>query len=327
MPKKVNPRRGSLQFWPRKRAKNETARVRTWADNVKEVKLLGFAGYKVGMTHIIITDNYKNSMTKGQEINFPVTIIECPPLKVVAVRFYKKDTNGYKVLTQVMASKFDKEVGKTISLPKDVKKKFEDITDFDKLTVIVHTQPKLTGIGKKKPELFEIGVGGKKDDQLAYAKENLGKEISVQDTISEGQLLDSHAVTKGKGFQGPVKRFGVKIRESKSEKTKRGPGSLGPWCGQGHVMWRIPQAGMMGYHLRTEYNKWVVKIGDKVEDVNPKGGFINYGFLKSNYIIVKGSIGGPKKRLIRLTTATRPTKNMPSEAPSVEYISLESKQG
>ena len=326
MPKKVNPRRGTMQLWPRKRAKRETARVRSWP-SVKETGLLGFAGYKAGMTHVLFTDNSKTSLTKGQEITSPVTIIECPPLKVASVRFYKND-KVLKTVTNVLAEKLDKELSKILSVPKKTKKKIDDVNadSYDKIHFVVYTQPKMTGIGKKKPELFEIALGGTKEEQLNLAKEKLGNEIKIEEVIKEGQLVDIHAITRGKGTQGPVKRFGVKIREHKSEKTKRGPGSLGPWKGQGHVMWRVPQAGKMGYNVRTEYNKWILKYGNDAKEINPKGGFVNYGFVKNDYVLLKGSVAGPKKRLIRFTFATRAKKGTPSEAPSIEYISLESKQ-
>jgi large subunit ribosomal protein L3 len=73
------PRAGSLQYWPRKRSRRVHARVRSW-QTVKDAKPLAFAGYKVGMTHIIYTDNKANSMTKGSDISMPVTIIECPSI-------------------------------------------------------------------------------------------------------------------------------------------------------------------------------------------------------------------------------------------------------
>ena len=80
MPKAHAPRRGSMQFWPRKRAKRIYSRIRYWPQH-KEVKLLGFAGYKVAMSHALFTDNRKTSSTKNEEISCPITIIECPPLK------------------------------------------------------------------------------------------------------------------------------------------------------------------------------------------------------------------------------------------------------
>ena len=61
--KKRNPRHGSMQFWPRVKARRQHAYVRTWAD--KGQGILGFAGYKVGMTHLTITDNNPKSKTKS----------------------------------------------------------------------------------------------------------------------------------------------------------------------------------------------------------------------------------------------------------------------
>ena len=185
---------------------------------------------------------------------------------------------------------------------------------------MVYTQPKLTGIGKKKPEVFEIWLGGKKEEKLRIAKEKLGKEIAVNEVLLEGQQIDIHAVSKGKGFQGPVKRFGVSLRQHKSEKVKRGPGSLGPWIAQGHVMYRVAHAGKMGYHLRTEYNKQILKIANDTKDINRNGGFLHYGNIKNQYILVKGSVIGPAKRLLRLALAMRPNKKIHSEAPVIQNI-------
>ena len=71
------PRRGSIQFWPRKRAKSETPRIRHWLKT--NSKILGFAGYKAGMTHIMRKDT-SSSRTKGEIVSDAVTVVECPPL-------------------------------------------------------------------------------------------------------------------------------------------------------------------------------------------------------------------------------------------------------
>ena len=201
MPTIRRPRFGSLAYYPRKRAKREVARVRSWCD-VKDAKLLGFAGYKVGMIHLIITDNNPNSMTKGKDIFCPATIIECPPLKSASIRFYKKTIDGIKVVGDVLAENLDKELERRITLPK--KKENKEVKEFDDLTLILYTQPKLTGIGKKKPEMFEIAIGGGKEDKLKFAKSILGKDVSISDVFEEGTQLDVHTITKGKGLQGPV---------------------------------------------------------------------------------------------------------------------------
>ncbi len=252
MPTTRNPRRGSMQYWHRQRARRTFARVRAFPAT-KEIKPLAFAGYKVGMTHTMITDNKATSMTKGEDIQMPVTIIECPPLKTASIIFYKKTKFGLKTSSAVVAQKLDKELERRISMPKKTNKNIEDIRDedYDDLRVLVYTQPKLTTIGKKKPELFEIALSGKKEEKLEHAKKLLGNEISIKEVFNEGQLLDVHAVTKGKGFQGPVKRFGIMLRPHKSEKGVRRPGNYGSWTGP--RTWRAPAPGQMGYHQRTRW--------------------------------------------------------------------------
>jgi len=323
MPQTRSPRHGSMQFWPRKRAKRAYARVRAWPKSDKPV--LGFAGYKVGMTTVIYTDNYKNSMSKGEEVAVPATIIECPPLKIASVRFYKKGIYGKKCVKEVFG-KVEKELGKKIVSPKKESKLDMNPRDYDDIRINVYTQPKLTGIGKKKPELFEMALSGTIEEKFAYAKENLGKDIMVTDVFNDGAQLDMHAITTGRGFQGPVKRFGIGLTSHKAEKARRNPGSLGGWKAQGHFMYRIAHAGQTGYHQRLDHNKWLMKISDNPEEVNPNGGFIRYGVVKNPYIIVKGSVPGPSKRLIRFNPTIRPSKKIPIDAPNIVYISRESKQ-
>ncbi len=312
-----------MQFWPRVRARHTYARIRNWPQS-KDAKPLGFAGYKVGMTHLMVNDSNPHSLTKGTEIFCPATIVECPPLKTASIRFYKKTINNTKLVSEIFADSSSKELDRRVLTHK---KKGKEPSDFDFVRLFCHTQPKLTGIGKAIPETFEIAIGGEKEQQLAYAKEKLGKEIIIADVFREGQFIDTHSLTKGKGFQGPVKRFGVQLRHHKSEKSRRNPGSLGAWNAQGHIMWRTAHAGKTGYNLRTEYNKHILKIGNKANEVNPKGGFVNYGVVKNHYLIVKGSVGGAAKRLIRLTEPARYSGKVTLEAPQITYISTESKQG
>ena len=74
---------------------------------------------------------------------------------------------------------------------------------------------------------------------------------------------------------------------------------------QQHIMYRVAHAGQMGFHTRTAYNKLLLKISSKPEELNPKSGLHKYGLLKTDYILLKGSVPGPKKRLIRLREPTR----------------------
>lgn len=326
MVKRKNPRHGSMQFWPRVRARRPYARVRSVPS--KDAKLLGFAGYKAGMTHVVATDTSKTSSTKGERVSIPATIIECPPLKVASVRLYGNAGYGVAV-KQEFFFKTNKELERKTVRPEKIStvKDLEavDLTDVTSITLQVYTQPKLTGTGKKTPEIFELPIGGSVEEQLAVAKEFTQKEITVNDIFKVGDLIDTRAVTKGKGYQGPVKRFGVSLRSHKSEKTKRGPGSLGGWIAQGHSMYRIAYAGQTGYHQRTQYNNQILAVVENPEEVNAKGGFINYGEVKQPCILIKGSVQGPKKRLVTLTAPWRDHTKLAT--PAVEYISQESKQG
>ena len=64
----------------------------------------------------------------------------------------------------------------------------------------------------------------------------------------------------------------------------------------------------------------------EVDAVNPDGGFIRYGLVKNDYVLVKGSVPGPTKRLVILRQAIRP-KKADEAAPQIEFISTASKQG
>ncbi len=85
-------------------------------------------------------------------------------------------------------------------------------------------------------------------------------------------------------------------------------------------MYRNAGAGQMGYHQRTEYNKHILKIGDKEDNINPKSGFKHYGIIKNNYIILKGSIAGPSKRLIRFNYLTKPNKRIKETELKVKVV-------
>ncbi|MEM3154703.1 MAG: 50S ribosomal protein L3 [Candidatus Woesearchaeota archaeon] len=323
MPRIRTPRQGSMQYWPRKRAANIVARIRTWS-SAKDAKLLGFVGYKVGMTHIIATDNKPTSLTKNEDIQIPVTVLECPPVKIAAILLYKKDAYGSRCTGQINAEKLEKETGRTIIIPKKTGKT-ADTKDISDVRVLAYTQPKLTMIGKKAAEFFELGIGGAKpEDKLAAAQALLGKEVKINEVFAEGQIVDTVSITKGHGYQGPVKRFGIALRSHKSEKTKRGPGSLGPW--HGFKGYRTPHAGQTGFHQRTEHNKRILKISDDVSKINPKGGFLRYGLVKNQYVLIKGSVGGASKRLITLMMPKRPLPKLPKEPPAIVYTSLSSKQ-
>jgi|TARA_B100001971_G_C18112880_1_gene495199 large subunit ribosomal protein L3 len=320
MPKHGHMRHGSLQFYPRVRAKKRIPRV-SWDNVSKENGLLGFIGYKVGMGSCYVRDNSSSSMTKGQRITVPVTIIEFPTMKILSVRFYKNK----RVVGEVMNSGIDKEVKKRIKVPKGKIAESEkvDLDKFDKeyddLRVIVYSQAKKTGI-KKMPNIAELGIQGSLDDKMNFIKENLSKEISITSFLKENDLIDVRGVTKGKGLQGPTKRFGLSLRFHKSEKGVRGPGSGGPWH-PARVEYTQPMAGQMGYFTRVVYNNKVIKVGSiSDEDINSENGFKKFGKIKNDYAIVFGSVQGPSKRELLITPSFRTSKKQNSR--NMEFIEL-----
>jgi large subunit ribosomal protein L3 len=329
--KKHAPKRGSLAYLPRGRAKRWIGRIRFWPAVEGKPKLLAFVGYKAGMTHVTAVDNRHGSLTYGREISIPVTIVETPPMLVCGIRAYVKTTRGLKTFAEAWMENPPKDLGRLLTLPEkfdtenSLKKIQNSLGEVAEIRVLLATQPRLLGKGVKKPQLVEVKVGGGTvKEQFEYARSILGREVKVSDAFKEGQWVDVVAVTKGKGIQGPVKRWGVRILSHKSRKTKRGVGSIGPWT-PAYVMYSVPRAGQMGFFQRTEYNKQILKIGGDGAEVTPKGGFIRYGNVSGDYLMLKGSIPGPAKRLVTLRHAARAFR-LPTAAPKIEYVSLESKQ-
>jgi len=324
------PRKGSMAVWPRKRANRTYPRIRKWSNaSFDKANLLGFAGYKAGMTHLMGINNQKTSPTKDEEISMPVTVVECPPLKLFSARFYKQNPYGFFVAKDIQF-KLGKDLMRTVSMPKktpDVKE-LETINpdEYAVITALVYTQPRMAGVGKKKPEIFELKLSGSNKDKMDFIKAHVDKDILFEEVFKEAQTVDVHGVTKGKGIQGPVRRFGISLKQHKTEKGRRQPGSRGAWCAQQHTMYRTAYSGQTGFHQRTQLNSQIIKIANKPEEINPKDGFVHYGKIKSTYVLLKGSVQGTKKRLVILTQPVRPLKKEIA-LPSITHISLQSKQG
>jgi len=319
MPTKKSPRKGSLQYWPRKRAAKMLPSI-NWNAIESTGKLKGFICYKAGMKSAIVKDNTEHSMTKDKIKAIPVTILECPPIKILSVRFYKDS----KVAKEILVENLDKELKRQIKMPKksddgkNTIQKIDGMTEgsYDDVRVICYSIVKKTNV-KTKPDLSEIGIDGKLEDKITFIKENLGKEISVNDTFDDSQLVDLRGVTTGRGLCGPVKRFGITLKSHKSEKGQRRPGSLGPWH-PARVIFRVPMAGQLGMFTRAIYNNKIIKMG-KSSDFELKN-IKNYGDVKTDFLIVNGSIQGPSKRQLVATQPLRPTRKQSKK--SFEFIDL-----
>ncbi|MHA2379780.1 MAG: 50S ribosomal protein L3 [Candidatus Thorarchaeota archaeon] len=331
--KKHAPRRGSLAYLPRGRASKFLPRIKNWPSwDGEDPKLLGFVGYKAGMTHAVMTVQNPNSPFRGQERVIPVTIIDTPPIRPFSIRGYKTTTYGTKLVTEVLADNLSDDLRRVKPLPKkyDHKAKMKEFeSTLDSLTeirMLIHTQPRIAGVSKKKPDITEYKVGAPSvQEAFEYAKSILGNDVRVADILREGTLIDSIAVTKGHGFQGPVRRWGVRILQHKSRKTKRGVGCIGPWSPT-NIRYSVPRPGQTGFHTRTSFNNEVLKMGERGEEITPSGGFVNYGVIRGDYVILWGSVPGPVKRPLRMRFAIRPKKVHLGQVTQVSYISTTSKQ-
>jgi len=330
--KKRRPKKGSLAFHPRVRASDHAGRIRAWSFR-PEPGLLGFPGYKAGMTHIHMIEDKPTAPDRGTEVVRPATVLDCPPVRLFGIRMYSVNRYGRYAKTEVLSTDLDKDLERRIKrLPKesDPEKGLAEMEGMMDAAVdfraIIHTVPRLTGL-KKKPDVMEVGLGGRSlQEKFTYLKEHLGKEVRVSEVFRSGELVDVTSVTKGKGFQGPVKRWGIKVRNRKTDDARRNPGTLGPWHPH-QVMWTVPLGGQTGYHQRTEFNKRLLRIGDSENAIRPRGGFLRYGDLSGDYVLLHGSVPGPTNRLVNLRKAQRPWRNMREEAPTITAISVASAQG
>jgi len=113
MPNTKRPRRGSLQFYPRKRASKRLPRA-NWAPvSQSEQGLLGFIAYKAGMATAIIKDSTDKVLTSKKQLAISVTILEVPNMKIFSVRFYKDG----RAIKDIIVSN-DKELKRKLKVPK-----------------------------------------------------------------------------------------------------------------------------------------------------------------------------------------------------------------
>jgi len=284
------------------------------------------------MTHAFLVDYRKRSTTAGQELAVPVTVVEVPPLKIVAARLYVRGPYGLRVVGEVWANDPSPDLARRI--PPHPASSAETLARFgsthaDEVRLVARTQPELvTGSPSKASTLFELRVSGDKfDERRAFAVQHLGQELSIDKVTKEGEFVDVIGVTKGFGFQGHIQRWGVKLQPRKNSKHRRMIGTLGPH-NPSFVTYRIPQAGQQGYHRRTQFNLRVLKVvrDPKADPITPAGGFPHYGEVRSACVVLHGSIPGPAKRLLRFRAPMR-SRVATVEKVELRYLSTRSKQG
>ncbi|XP_047339351.1 60S ribosomal protein L3-2-like [Impatiens glandulifera] len=363
-----HPRHGSLGFLPRKRANRQRGKVKAFPkdDPTKPCRLTSFIGYKAGMTHIVRDVEKPGSKLNKKEACEAVTIIEAPPMVIVGVVGYVKTSRGLRSLNTVWAQHLSEEAKRRFykNYCKSKKKAFtkyskkyeteegkKDITtQLEKLKkycsvirVLAHTQiRKMKGLKKKKADIMEIQVnGGSTHQKVDYAYSFFEKQVPVDAVFQKDEMIDIIGVTKGKGYEGVVTRWGVSRLPRKTHRGLRKVACIGAWH-PARVSFTVARAGQNGYHHRTELNKKIYKVGksgqeshtaitefDMTEkDITPIGGFPHYGIVKEDYLMIKGGCVGTKKRVLTLRQSLlTQTSRVALEEIKLKFIDTSSKFG
>ncbi|HKC79524.1 MAG TPA: 50S ribosomal protein L3 [Nitrosopumilaceae archaeon] len=310
--KHSQPRRGSLAYLPRGRAKSMEARIRTWPqEEGDQPKLLAHAGFKAGCIRIASIDDRDKTPNFGKQLVSLGTVVVTPPIVIIGIRGYSKDRYGIDSSFDVYAKDLPKELPRLFTAKSDEKsleraeKSLGRINDIFAIAAIL---PGQAGIDQKKPYVFEIAVkGGDIQKQFVFVKDLLGKEVKVDQVFQKGADVDIAAITKGKGIEGPITRWGVKKKQHKSRKSVRALGTLGP-ISPATIMYTVPRAGQRGFHQRTQYNNRIMIMSNTQNSefkINPAGGFKHFGLVEGDFVVIRGSIPGTYRRLVKLRSPMR----------------------
>jgi len=324
--------------------------------------MTAFLGYKAGMTHVVRDLERPGSKMHKREIVEAVTIIETPPMVVVGVVGYIETPNGLRSLTTVWAEHlsdelkrrfyknwykskkkaFTKYAKKYAEGQKDITRELERIKKYCSVVrVIAHTQISKAKIGQKKAHVMEVQLnGGSIEDKVNWAVNHFEKTVDIASVFTQDELIDVIAVTKGHGFEGVTARWGVKKLPRKTHRGLRKVACIGAWH-PSRVMFSVPRAGQDGYHHRTEVNKKIYRIGAAGDaasaateydltkkDITPMGGFVRYGQVNEDWLMIKGCCVGVKKRVLTLRKSLLVhTSRSALEKVQLKFIDTSSKFG
>jgi len=214
------------------------------------------------------------------------------------------------------------------------------------IRVLAHTQIRKVGLRTKKAHLMEIQInGGAVADKVNWGYGLFEKKVPVDTVFSTNDMIDCIGVTRGKGVQGVVTRWGVFRLARKTHRGLRKVACIGAWH-PARVRYTCARAGQDGYHHRTEVNKKIFRIGKAaldngvenpnaqtendltVKSITPMGGFPHYGVVNEDFIMVKGTVVGPKKRVITLRKSLlAQTSRNAQEEIQLKFIDTSSKIG
>jgi len=214
--------------------------------------------------------------------------------------------------------------------------------------VIAHTQISKIAITAKKSHIMEIQInGGTVPEKVDWAVERFEKKVPIDSVFNESEMIDVIGVSKGRGQEGVTTRFGITRLPRKTHKGLRKVACIGAWH-PSRVSWAVARSGQMGYHHRTLMNKKIYRIGkierdekgrvvDKsactdadltVKGITPLGGFVRYGVVKNDWIMIKGGTPGPVKRVTTLRKSLVPqTSRSAVEQITLKFIDTASKFG
>jgi large subunit ribosomal protein L3e len=358
------PRHGNLGFLPKKRTVHHWGKIKSFPkdDEAKAPHLTAFMGYKAGMTHIVRDVDKPGSKLNGKEAVEAVSIVETPAMMCVGFVAYIETPRGLRALTTIWAAHLDDSVRRKFykNWYKSKKKAFtkyaknyeatnmkEEIARAKKygcvIRAICHTQIKKLKINRKRCHMKEIQVnGGTIDQKVDFCTGLFEKEIPVDTVFSKDEMVDIIGVTKGRGIDGVVTRWGVTRLPRKTHRGLRKVACIGAWH-PARVQFQVPRAGQNGYHHRTEINKKIYKIGKDLKSepfggqtendltekaITPMGGFAHYGIVNEDWLMIKGCVVGTKKRVLTLRKSLlNQTSRNALEKIKLKFIDTASKLG
>jgi large subunit ribosomal protein L3e len=355
------PRHGSLGFLPRKRCQRGKGKIKSFPRDYLQATchLTASIGYKAGMTHVVREVDLPGSKLNKKDIVEGVTIIETPPLEIAGIVGYISTPKGLRAFKTVWSGRlsegFKRNYYKNWYKCKkkafcNYQKKTKEIKalEFDKIRkycsvirCISASKINNTGLKQKKFEIIEIQVnGGTVIEKIIFCENLLGKKVPISNIFGQNEAIDVIGITKGKGFEGVITRWGVTKLPRKTHRGARKVACVGSWH-PSRVSYTVPRAGQNGFHHRTQINSKIYKIG-KGEDfyngstendierkkITPMGGFPYYGVVKDDFIMVKGCVVGTKKRCLTLRKSLFDKKQRNSnENIILKFIDTSSKWG
>merc|ERR1712180_284422 len=171
---------------------------------------------------------------------------------------------------------------------------------------------------QKKAHIMEVQVnGGTVPEKVDYVRAMFEKKVPIKRVFGKDEMIDGIGVTKGKGFKGVTSRWHTKKLPRKTHKGLRKVACIGAWH-PSRIQSTVARAGQKGYHHRTDINKKIYRIGaaQHVKDgklinntgstdydlteksITPMGGFPHYGVVRNDFVMIKGTAIGPRKRVL-----------------------------